>query len=217
VQILSTKAEVKGPIVDAWNRALSQLEGWIRQDLLHALIYGGFGIEGIAQTAFYRWVTSSAGLSELGIPPTEPPKLLEAYRASFKIDVKGSSLLFQFGNVASLIKGTPHPADGTGKLKIRSWMRWITSSEGGPGLPVTDAGFVPRARLNSTSQKSIRLNSPLGGLMLSKGRVGSAGTWEADESAKNYDEVWFAKNQDKIAIAINDRMAELFAGALLNG
>jgi hypothetical protein len=53
--------------------------------------------------------------------------------------------------------------------------------------------------------------------MLSKGRVGSAGTWEADESAKNYDEVWFAKNQDKIAIAINDRMAELFAGALLNG
>jgi len=218
IRLLAGKtAKLKGPLTDAWGKALIQLGSWLEKDFVNTLIFGGRGIVGIAQTDLYKWITSPQGLSELGIPPSEPPKLLQAYKTSFKVDVRSKSLGFYFGNIAALIKGTPHPANDTGKLRIKSWMRWVKDDSGGPGQDVNDAGFVPRSKLNATSSKFIRLSSPLGGLMLSKGRIDSTGTWSVPVSFKTYDEAWFNQNKTAIESAIGNRMEELFMGALLSG
>lgn len=76
------------------------------------MTFGGLGIQGIAQTEFYNFITSETGLSQLGIPSTEPPKLLDAYASKgFKILIKGGrTVVLQFGDVVQLKLATPHPA-----------------------------------------------------------------------------------------------------------
>jgi hypothetical protein len=134
------------------------------KDLVRALTFGGHGIQGIAQTDFYRFISSPDGLSQLGIESTEPPRLLEAYEKSgFKVSKNRSTLLLQFGRVAQLKLATPHPAAGTGHLHIESWLEWIVDKKS------VDSGYVPRSAIPKQTQKSIRLGSPLGGLMLSRG------------------------------------------------
>ena len=48
----------------AWERSMPEIEQWMRTDLVKAMVYGGHGITGIAQTPFYKYVTSARGLSE---------------------------------------------------------------------------------------------------------------------------------------------------------
>jgi hypothetical protein len=84
------------------------------------MVFGGFGIQGISQTAFYRFISSADGLSQLGIPATEPPKLLKAYEKTFKVSLNNTMFVMRFGDVAALKMGTPHPAAGTGNLRIGS-------------------------------------------------------------------------------------------------
>jgi hypothetical protein len=178
------------------------MENWLRTDFLQALIYGGMGIQGIAQTSFYQWVISPDGLSQLGIPPTEPPKLLRAYRDTFRVDARGYTIYFSFGNEYNLIQATPHPDSGKGQLNIGSWMRWAID-----GQKVNDRGFVPRSRIPSKRlQDRIRLNSPLGGLMLPGGSFGSRGRWEIPIVLRNYADEWFVLNKARIEALIANQI-----------
>jgi hypothetical protein len=104
-----------------WPVALKRLGQWLETDFVNALVYGGMGITGIAQTPFYQWVSSQDGLSELGIEASEPPKLLDAYLRTIKIKQSQKQVEIQFGDMALLKLATPHPAAGTGHLKIESW------------------------------------------------------------------------------------------------
>ena len=180
--------------------------------VLNALIHGGMGLEGIAQTPFYKFITSNEGLSELGIPETEPPKLLKAYKDTFRIDVRGNSLAFYFGNVYNLIRATPHPATGTGQLKIGSWLRWAVD-----GQKVNDRGFVPRSRLPKagTLRGRIRLSDPLGGLMLPANRFGSSGRWELPIVFRNYADEWFIKNKARLEALIVKYVEFIFTSELM--
>lgn len=174
---------------------------WVQNELLPAMIYGGKGLQGIAQTRFYKFVTSDQGLSELGIEPTEPPKLLEAYLSSFTVSVRGNTLTFRFGNVAALKAGTPHPASGTGLLEIDSWLTWILDGRSEP------RGFVPRERIRGSSlspkrikklESHIRLKPPLGGLMLPGKFLKSTGLWRVPSFIQNYERRWLTRNAGKI-------------------
>lgn len=180
--------------------------------ILEALINGGMGLEGIAQTPFYQFITSSEGLSELGVEATEPPKLLKAYRDTFRVDVRGTALSFYFGNVYNLIRATPHPASGTGQLKIGSWLRWAVD-----GQKVNDRGFVPRNRLPKVDKlrKRIRLGDPLGGLMLPANRFGSTGRWELPIVFRNYADEWFVKNKARLEELIVKYIEFIFASELM--
>lgn len=192
----------KGPIVNAWKRAITRVENWLQSHFVHALVYGGMGIQGIAQTSFYKWITSPNGLSQLGIPPTEPPKLLDAYMKTFRVDTRGFTISFEFGNVYNLIRATPHPADGTGNLKIGSWLRWAVD-----GQKVPDRGFVPRSRVpKGRLQDRIRLNNPLGGLMLPGGAYGSTGRWELPAFLRTYADEWFLRNRKVIEQLIMEQL-----------
>ena len=207
LKILNRSFKLSKPFYDAWQYAITRIATWIERDLVEAMIYGGLGITGIAQTPLYQWIISPNGLSQLGIPPSEPPKLLDAYKSSFRLYVRRNYIGFSFGNTAALIKATPHPANGTGKLRIGSWMKWITNSDGDPGQTVDDAGFVPRSKIPPKSQRFIRLNSPLGGLMLPKGRLGSIGRWSLSNE-NTYADRWFIKNKDKIEDLMEDKMKQ---------
>lgn len=169
------------------------------------------GIQGIAQTPFYQWVTSPDGLSQLGIPPSEPPKLLKAYRDTFRVDVRGYTVFFSFGNVYNLIRATPHPADGTGQLRIGSWMRWAIDGE-----KVNDRGYVPRTQVpKGRMQDRIRLNSPLGGLMLPAGSFGSRGRWELPIVLRNYADEWFVLNKKQIESLLTSQLEVFLISELM--
>lgn len=192
----------KGPIVNAWKRAIIRVENWLQSHFVHALVYGGMGIQGIAQTSFYKWVTSPNGLSQLGIPPTEPPKLLDAYMKTFRVDMIGSTISLEFGNVYNLIRATPHPSNGTGNLKIGSWLRWAVDDQ-----KVSDRGFVPRSKVpKGRLQDRIRLNNPLGGLMLPGGAYGSTGRWELPAFLRTYADEWFLRNRKVIEQLIMEQL-----------
>lgn len=207
MQIKKGTLATKGPIVNAWKKAIIRVENWLQSDFVNALVYGGMGIQGIAQTSFYQWITSPDGLSQLGIPATEPPKLLDAYLKTFKVDTRGYTISFAFGNVYNLIRATPHPANGTGRLKIGSWLRWAVDGE-----KVPDRGFVPRSRIpQGRLQNRIRLNNPLGGLMLPGGSYGSSGRWELPVVLRNYADEWFVLNKKTIEELI---MAQLEAALI---
>lgn len=179
----------------------------MQSTFIHDLVYGGHGIQGIAQTSFYKWISSSDGLSQLGIPATEPPKLLDAYLKTFRVETRGYTINFAFGNVYNLIKATPHPANGTGKLRVGSWLRWAVDGE-----KVDDRGYVPRSRIpQGRLQNRIRLSDPLGGLMLPGGALGSTGRWELPTVFKNYADEWFVLNQKVMEDLI---MAELEAALI---
>lgn len=192
----------------AWAGALQDLEKWMRSDLIDALIFGGFGIQGIAQTPFYLFISSPDGLSELGIEKSEPLNLLDAYKSSFSISRNNKILILQFGDTARLKMGTAHPASGTGHLQISSWMEWILD-----GVNV-GSGYVPRGKLPKNTQKSIRISSAPGGLMLPRGVFGSSGMWKFPSNLRDYDRTWVAANSGKIQDAIVSQMAAFLSKRL---
>lgn len=184
----------------AWAEALQDLEKWMRSDLIDALVFGGLGIQGIVQTPFYLFISSPEGLSELGIEKTEPPKLLDAYKASFSIARNNRMLILRFGDTALLKMGTAHPASGTGRLTITSWMEWVLDGVN------SDAGYVPRSRVPAGAQKHIRIHSAPGGLMMPRGVFGSSGFWKFPSTLLDYDRKWVSNNSSKIEDAIVHQM-----------
>lgn len=194
---------------DAWAYSMSELELWMRKELIPAMVHGGMGIVGIAQIDFYRYVTSARGLSELGIEASEPPKLLKAYETTaFKINVQKRQMTLEFGNYARLRAATPHPANGTGHLHIDSWLEWVDGKE-------VNRGFVPRSKLGGRAAKSIRLGSPLGGLMLPRGAYGSVGLWRFPSQLRHYEDKWFKQNIDVIQKVILEKMIAIFVMKLV--
>lgn len=196
--------------MQALPRALAQLEVWISKDLVKTFIYGGEGLQGIAQTEFYKFINSPEGLSQLGIPSTEPPKLLKAYESAFKVNKKGGILSLDFGDVAALKAATPHPAAGVGHLTVQSWLELALDKK------TFGRGFVPRERIKRSAQKSIRLQAPLGGLMLPKGAFGSTGLWRFPEALSDFESKWIGNNASGIQDLIFDKFSE-FLNEALNG
>lgn len=180
-----------------WGAAMPDIAKWMGKVLVPAMVHGGLDIEGIEQTSFYKFITSPEGLSQLGINASEPPKLLEAYKKTFRTEVTRSSVRLLFGDVAVLKSNTIHPATGTGKLSVESWLDWIVDKEA-----VTDAGFIPRESIPKTLQGNIRLSSPLGGLMLPRGRFGSTGLWRFPSVLAEFDKDWLSKNKAQIELLI---------------
>lgn len=193
---------------DAWARSMPEIEQWMRTQLVPAMVYGGMGLVGIAQTDFYRYVTSSRGLSELGIESSEPPKLLKAYANTFKIKAQKRQISLEFGDYAKLHAATPHPANGTGHLHIDSWLEWVEGKE-------VNRGFVPRDRLGDKAAKSIRLGDPLGGLMLPRGAYRSTGLWRFPTQLRDYEDKWFKQNVAMIEKLILEKMLSVFAMKLV--
>lgn len=175
----------------------------MQYQLVPALVDGGLGIQGISQTAFYRFITSNDGLSQLGIRPGDPPRLLEAYRKTFKIKMRGNKLELQFGDIRKLKLATPHFASGTGRLRVKSWLEWAVDGRTEP------AGYVPRAALPKGMHRAIRLNPPLGGLMLPRGSFRSSGMWSLPPFAQVYEFLWFKQNQFAIENAIADALRKI--------
>jgi hypothetical protein len=184
---------------------MPDLAKWMGKSLVPAMVHGGLGIQGIEQTNFYKFIISPAGLSQLGIADTEPPKLLAAYKNSFRTVVTSKSAELLFGDVAMLKSATIHPATNTGKLRVQSWLDWIIDKE-----VVTDAGFIPREKIPPSLQGNIRLSSPLGGLMLPRGRFGSTGFWRFPSVLAEFDRDWLRNNKDKIEKAMIDAAIRIY-------
>ena len=200
VKLIRPKDKIEASVRKAWGLALGDLQRWMSKELVRALTFGGHGIQGIAQTDFYRFISSPDGLSQLGIGPTEPPRLLQAYeKNAFKVSKSRSTLLFKFGDLAQLKLATPHPANGTGNLQLESWLEWIVDKK------TVESGFVPRSDIPGGVQKNIRLGQPLGGLMLPQGAFGSTGKWRFPSEHMNYDVKWLAENLRTIEKVIFDQ------------
>ncbi len=197
---------------------MRRLKPWIETELKQAMIFGnsGMGIQGISQTAFFLFVISSEGLSQLGITIQDASNLLKAYESTFRVSVRGGTLRFDFGDVAKLIARTPHPEQGA-SLSISSWLEFVTTPQGGPGHKVLGFGYVPRSRLDPDAQKEIRLNAPLGGLMLPGGTLGSTGRWEFPPKLQRYDTEWVRRNAVPIQEAVQKRVSELLVEELKRG
>ena len=196
-KLIRPKQTIKLSAFKGWERAAKDLEAWLEKDLVQAMVYGGFGIQGIAQTAFYKWITSPDGLSQLGIEPSEPPKLLAAYEKTIKVTRSGRVIKIKFGDLAKLKLATPHPASGTGNLNVESWLEWAIEDK------KVESGFVPREKLpRGGIQKRIRLQGAPGGLMLPKGRFGSKGSWQFPKRYADFEEKWFKRNVVKIREAV---------------
>lgn len=207
LELKSPKKVIRDHLRKAWQRSLDRLELYLRNRLVPALVDGGLGINGIASTEMYQFITSPEGLSQLGIEPSEPPKLLEAYKKTFKVIRRGNIIELKFGNVARLKAGTLHPADGTGQLKIDSWLTWIVDRR------IEPKGYVSRQTIQQSdlpeSRKTklesyIRLGGSLGGLMLDRKFLGSKGYWQIPERFRGYDVKWLAQNRGKIESLIAD-------------
>lgn len=188
----------------AWNKAIGNLAAWTITDLVPALVYGGLGIKGITSTQFWHYINSNDGLSQLGIRPGDTDSLLKAYIDSFTVRTQGRSLIFRFGDEAELKYGTPHWASGTGKLKVKSWLQWIVDEES-----VGDGGYVDRNNLPPELQDRPRLDAPLGGLMLPRGRFGSRGYWRFDPKLRQYHVDWLQSNMQAIEAAIGNEFEKL--------
>lgn len=189
----------------AWADTMRDLHSWMESELVPALVHGGRGIQGIAETPFYKFISSDNGLSQLGIEKTEPPRLLQAYQDSMKVSHNNTMVFLRFGDVARLKLGTPHPANGTGLLQVESWLDWIID-----GVNV-NSGFVPRTKLPKSAQKNIRISSAPGGLMLPKGLFGSTGLWRFPTRYKDYDVRWVANNVGGIEKAITNKAVFLLS------
>ncbi len=188
-----------------WGRAMPDLAKWMGSVLVPAMVHGGLGIQGIEQTDFYKFIISPQGLSQLGIDASQPPKLLAAYKNTFRTEVTATSARLMFGDVAALKTNTMHPATGSGKLKVSSWLDWVVDRE-----EVRDAGFVPRESIPKTLQGNIRLSSPLGGLMLPKGRFGSTGLWRFPSVLAEFDKKWLSDNKDKIEKVVAEAAIRIY-------
>ena len=191
--LIRPKDAIQFQVRNAWSKAMKDLARWMKAEFAGILTFGGMGIQGIADTPFYKFISSAAGLSQLGIDKTQPPRLLKAYETSaFRVSSTKSTLLLRFGDVAQLKLATPHPASGTGHLQIESWLEWILDRKS------VGSGFVKRASIPKGSQKNIRLAAPLGGLMLPTGVFGSTGLWRFPAVLGKYEEKWFKDNIKKI-------------------
>ena len=199
---------IKVAVNKAWAQALKDLEGWMERDLINALVNGGFGIQGIKETSFYGFISSPEGLSQLGIEKSDPPKLLEAYRRTFKVSKTNTMLVFKFGDTARLKLATPHPYANNGHLHVQSWLEFIVD-----GVQAK-SGFVPRAKLPKAAQKNIRVKSAPGGLMLPQGKAGSTGAWRFPAQFQKYEVKWFQSNVAKIEKAIQEAMARFLTKRL---
>lgn len=184
-----------------WNKSLVHLERWMETELIDAMVDGGYGIQGIAQTDFYRYITSPEGLSELGIETSDPPRLLEAYRRTLKVSRKRNIVSVKFGNYAELKMATPHPFAGVKNLHVTSWLEFVVEGV------TASSGFVPRARLPQKARKYIRLNTAPGGLMLPAGKLGSTGQWKFPAEHRNYQEKWLRDNLGNINRAVQEASA----------
>lgn len=210
IKLLRPLENLRAHARTAWERSMPEIEQWMRAELIPAMVYGGHGIVGIAQTDFYKYVSSPRGLSELGIEASEPPKLLQAYATTaFKIKQYKKQINLEFGNYAKLKAATPHPADGTGHLRIDSWLEWVEGKE-------VNSGFVPRSKLSGRSLHAIRLGEPLGGLMLPRGSYGSTGLWRFPTQLRQYEQKWFAQNIKTIETLLVNKMFETFAMKLVS-
>jgi len=176
----------------------------MQRQLVPALVDGGLGIQGISQTPFYRFVSSAEGLSQLGIRPSDPPRLLEAYRKTVRVKRRGNIIELMFGDVRMLKLATPHFASGTGRLKVKSWLEWAVDGKSEPGF-----GYVPRPALPKNLQRNIRLSPPLGGLMLPRGSFRSSGMWSLPPFAQMYEIAWFQQNQGPIERAIEQALVTI--------
>ena len=205
LRLISPSKAIKTRLNKAGNLALFDLAKWAKTDFARALVHGGFGIQGIADTAFYRFISSPEGLSQLGIPATEPPRLLQAYEKTIKAKRSNGIFSLAFGNVAALKMATPHPAAGTGNLHIQSWLEWIVDNK------TVDSGFVARNELPKQTQKRIRLGSPLGGLMLPQGIMGSSGLWRFPDQLRSYEQNWLRSNVKRIETVLLEKMIEFLA------
>ena len=185
------------------------------------MVYGGLGIKGIAQTDFYKFITSKQGLSELGIPKSEPPKLLEAYVSTAKVKVTNKSLFLDFGNEALLKIKTPHPASGTGNLRVSSWMEWVLDGK------IEPRGFISRRQITSIRggrstkrlTNAIRLRAPLGGLMLHGGSLGVPHSWQfpgptQSVGLRDYFRSWLNENRSFITEALLNQFQKIFLTTL---
>jgi hypothetical protein len=212
IKLIRPKIAINKVVFPAWEMALGDLESWMKRDLVKSMVFGGDGIQGIAQTPFYKFIISPDGLSQLGIEKTEPPKLLKAYeRSAFSVKRSKRVISLKFGNVARLKSATPHPASGQGQLKVSSWLEWILD-----GDQVIGRGFVARKDIPKTTQDKIRLGPPIGGLMLSRGAFNkSTGSWRFPQQFANYEDEWLAKNVVKIQQAIIKQMIKFFQVRLL--
>jgi len=192
LRLIRPREAVTLAVNKGWTAALADLARWIETDLTRAMVYGNLGLQGIADTAFYKFVTSPEGLSQLGIEKTEPPKLLAAYERTIKVSRSNKMVKIRFGDLALLKLATPHPASGQGHLQIESWLEWVVDKE------KVNSGYVPRSRVPKPLQKNIRIQSAPGGLMLPKGRFGSTGLWRFPPQLADFEKKWLRANAAKI-------------------
>jgi|APGre2960657404_1045060.scaffolds.fasta_scaffold07881_4 hypothetical protein len=198
-KIANFETQVKHHLKKMYALALNDLKIWIETKLFPALIKGGYGIQGLIQTEFIIWAMSNRGLSELGIYPKDVKNLIVAFENSFKIRKSKSGMDIMFGNFATLRAATPHPFAGEGLLTVSSWLELLDQ-------PNPNYGFVPRSKLNKTSQEYIRLGKPKGGLMLKEDVFGSSGFWAVPTVYKDWDKIWVVKNSPKIQKKILEKL-----------
>lgn len=200
---------IEGTLERAWNKALKDLRAWIKTDLIKILVYGGRGVQGIAQTEFYRFVSSDEGLGQLGIEADQPPKLLRAYEKTLKVTLRSGTLFITFGTFKSLKDATPHPAAGTGNLNVSSWLDWV-----GPRPVRVQAAYVPRQELPKRARKRIRISSAPGGLMLSASSSGNRSPWQFPKNLSDYQEQWLKDNFNEIETLVSNQLTVFYAKRL---
>jgi len=198
LKLIRPTESIKTAVNKGWGLALQDIENWIEDDLADAMVYGNLGIQGIAETPFYRYISSPDGISQLGIEKSDPPKLLEAYKRTIKVSRNNRLITVRFGNESQLKLATPHPHAGVKHLHVKSWLEFIVDGVN------AQSGFVPRARLPRAAQKNIRVQSAPGGLMLPQGRFGSTGTWRFPANFANYESKWLKSNAAKIEKALQN-------------
>lgn len=168
------------------------------------MVSGGDGIRGLINEPVFNWLYSDEGLSELGIFKEDVDQLVEAHKRSYKVSTNANQLSLLFGDKEFLKASTPHPFDNIGKLAIGSWLIWVDE-----GQSVTDAGFVDRSSLPDHLEDYIRLPSPLGGLMLSRGQFGSRGTWKVPSEYNGYMDKWMAENSGRIKHLLTSQLISI--------
>lgn len=182
--------------------AIQDLKSWMENDFVNILINGGDGIQGLTQTDFFNYISSPAGLGEIGIARKHLSDFTNAYRASLKVRANNKGLSLAFGDMATLKLMTPHPAAGVGNLHVESWLEFFL-----PGQVQVASAFVPESRLPGKAKKVIRSKDVSGGLMLPVGSYGVNQPWSPIfNKGKDYNTRWLDDNLKDIENAIVDKL-----------